>query len=400
MRLERPRRHRTRARSRRPRIGRHPGKGAGGGVAASSVHAASAGAPGALRVTVEGTSLVAETDSDGQFVLTGVGSGPITLRFEGAGVDARLTLSGLVGGQILTIRVHVAGSSAQLVSAPVAKPTQDMKFSGVIESVSGGRIVVAGRTVEDPGHTKCSKGDYKIQFGDLRVGDKVTVWGTLQPSGVVTSYEIVAEGPSKPKGDPPKPGQGMSFKGKVDSVSPLHVAGHKVHTDGGTRFKWSDGTALDPSKIVVGDQAYVEGTKQARRQRRGLQGHGRLPLTHRPGGLVESPRAGFVYVECDSNHALLTITVPPPLFRRSCPNADPRRPRRPRPRHARRRMQRRHRRARAAVRGFCGGRGRPGDGRQRRPRRLLPDRGEHGNNGARGRDLQRHHHRRRRQVSS
>jgi hypothetical protein len=235
----------------------------GAGVAASSVHAASAGAPGALRVTVEGTSLVAETDSDGQFVLVGVGSGPITLRFEGAGVDARLTVSGLVGGQILTIRVHVAGSSAELVSAPVAKPTQDMKFSGVIESVSSGRVVVAGRTVEDPGHTKCSKGDYKIQFGDLRVGDKVTVWGTLQPSGVVTSYEIVAEGPSKPKGDPPKPGQGMSFKGKVDSVSPLHVAGHKVHTDGGTRFKWSDGTALDPSKIVVGDQAYVEGTKQA-----------------------------------------------------------------------------------------------------------------------------------------
>ncbi len=234
----------------------------GGGVAASSVHSSSMGA-GSLRVTVEGTSLVANTDSDGQFVLVGVGSGPITLRFEGAGIDARLTLSGPVGGQILTIRVHVAGASAQLVSSPVVKPTHDMKFSGTIESVSSGRIVVAGRTVEDPGHTKCSRGDDKIQFGDLRVGDKVTVWGTLQPSGVVTSYEIVAEGPGKPKGDPPKPGQGVSFKGKVDSVSPLQVAGHKVHTDGGTRFKWSDGTALDPAKIVVGDQASVEGTKQA-----------------------------------------------------------------------------------------------------------------------------------------
>ena len=31
------------------------------------------------------------------------------------------------------------------------------------------------------------------------------------------------------------------------------VAGRKVKTDGSTLFKWSDGTALDPSKIVVGD---------------------------------------------------------------------------------------------------------------------------------------------------
>ena len=105
-----------------------------------------------------------------------------------------------------------------------------------------------------------SRGDYKITFGDLRVGDKVTVWGTLQASGVVTAYEIVAEGPSKPKEDPsPK---AVSFKGKVDSTAPLFVAGIKVRTDGGTRFKWSDGTALDPSQIKVGDQAYVEGTKQ------------------------------------------------------------------------------------------------------------------------------------------
>jgi len=228
-----------------------------GGAGASSVHASSS-ATGALRVSVVGTPLVAETDSDGQFVLAGVGSGQVTLRFEGTGIDARLTLSGLVGGQILTIHVHVAGTSAQLTSPPANQPTHDMKFSGTIESVSGNRIVVAGRTVEDQGNTKCSRGDYKITFGDLKVGDKVTVWGTLQASGIVVAYEVAAEGPSRPK-DPK--GQTVSFKGKVDSVTPLFVAGLKVRTDGGTRFKWSDGTALDPGQIKVGDQAYVEGTK-------------------------------------------------------------------------------------------------------------------------------------------
>lgn len=230
----------------------------GGGVASSSVHSSSSGA-GALRVSVVGTSLAADTDSEGQFVLAGVGSGQVTLRFEGAGVDARLALSGLVSGQILSIHVHVAGASAELTSPPANKPTHDMKFSGVIESTSGSRIVVAGRTVEDHGNTKCSRGDYKITFGELKVGDKVTVWGTLQPSGVVHAYEIAAEGPSKPREDE---GQSVSFKGHVDSVSPLFVAGVKVRTDGGTRFKWSDGTPLDPAQIRVGDQAYVEGTKQ------------------------------------------------------------------------------------------------------------------------------------------
>jgi Domain of unknown function (DUF5666) len=229
----------------------------GGGVAASSVHASSSGA-GTLRVSVVGTSLATDTDSEGQFVLTGVGTGPATLRFEGAGVDARLSVSGLVNGQILTVHVHVAGSSAQLVSPPANKPTQDMKFSGTIESVGRSRIVVAGRTVEDHGNTKCSRGDYRIAFGDLKVGEKVTVWGTLQPSGVVHAYEVAADGPSKPK-EPQ--GQSVSFKGRVDSVAPLRVAGTKVRTDGGTRFKWSDGTPLDPGQIVVGDQAYVEGTK-------------------------------------------------------------------------------------------------------------------------------------------
>jgi hypothetical protein len=228
-----------------------------GGVAASSVHAASSGA-GSLRVSIVGTPLAADTDSDGQFVLAGVGAGPATLRFEGAGVDARLPVSGLVSGQIFTVHVHVAGSSAQLVSPPATKPTHDMKFSGTIESVGPSRIVVAGRAVEDHGSTKCSRGDDRIAFGDLRVGEKVTVWGTLQPSGVVRAYEVAADGPSKPKDTK---GQATSFKGRVDSVSPLRVAGVRVRTDGGTRFKWSDGTALDPSQVVVGDQAYVEGTR-------------------------------------------------------------------------------------------------------------------------------------------
>ena len=42
----------------------------------------------------------------------------------------------------------------------------------------------------------------------------------------------------------------------------LSVAGRTVKTDGSTRFKWSDGTSLDPYAIVTGDQAQIEGWSQ------------------------------------------------------------------------------------------------------------------------------------------
>ena len=64
----------------------------------------------------------------------------------------------------------------------------------------------------------------------------------------------------------------MTFKGKVESVSAsaldvrgscetptFVIAGHEVRTNGSTRFKWSDGTALAPGDIQIGDKAYVEG---------------------------------------------------------------------------------------------------------------------------------------------
>jgi hypothetical protein len=64
----------------------------------------------------------------------------------------------------------------------------------------------------------------------------------------------------------------VDFRGVVESVSAsarevrgscetptLVVSGRTVKTDATTRFKWSDGAALSPDEIQVGDKASVKG---------------------------------------------------------------------------------------------------------------------------------------------
>lgn len=47
-------------------------------------------------VSVAGTSLSSEVDEDGRFVLAGVPAGAVTVKIEGPGVSAQVTVSGLV----------------------------------------------------------------------------------------------------------------------------------------------------------------------------------------------------------------------------------------------------------------------------------------------------------------
>jgi len=76
-----------------------------------------------LKVSVEGHGLSAMTDSVGGFVLANVPAGAVTLRFEAAGVNARLGGLTVANGQTLSIRVGVAGNSATLLDEGGPTPT-------------------------------------------------------------------------------------------------------------------------------------------------------------------------------------------------------------------------------------------------------------------------------------
>lgn len=76
-----------------------------------------------LTVSVAGTGISTVTDSQGRFVLSGLPGGSVTLQFQGSGVNATLTLSGLESGQTLTITVRVSGSDAEVEPGDVSSPS-------------------------------------------------------------------------------------------------------------------------------------------------------------------------------------------------------------------------------------------------------------------------------------
>jgi hypothetical protein len=225
------------------------------------------GARSGLQVGVVGTPLLTEVDDEGQFVLSSVPAGTATLRFEGAGVDARLSVPGLQDGLVTSITVQLSGGSAQLAGTPNCTPTAEAAFSGVLEQVSGTQLVVGGRKVDVSQVKKVWRDGKRIQLADLRVGEKLKVWGTLRGDGVVVAEEIEARTPGG------SPTGWVEFKGTVESVVvtsaldvgsscetlTLVVAGRKVKTDSSTKFKGSDGSALSAADIKAGDKAYVAG---------------------------------------------------------------------------------------------------------------------------------------------
>ncbi len=238
---------------------------AGSAVVQGTVTGAGAG----LQAGVVGTPLVTTVDDEGQFVLSGLPVGTATLRFEGAGIDARVDVPGLQDGLVTSITVQLSGGSARLTGTPNCTPTAEAAFSGVLEQVAGTQLVVGGRRVDASQIKKVWRDGRRIQLSALEVGEKLKVWGTLRGDGIVVAEEIEARTPGR------SPGAWVEFRGPVESVSvsaldvhdncetpTLVVAGRKVKTDGATRFKWSDGTALSPGEIRVGDRAAVAGWRK------------------------------------------------------------------------------------------------------------------------------------------
>jgi hypothetical protein len=232
------------------------------------------GAGSGLQVGVVGTPLVASVDDEGQFTLARVPSGTVTLRLEGAGMDARVSVPGLQDGQVTSIKVQLAGGSAQLAGSPSCTPTAETSFSGTIESISDTRLVVSGRQVEPGPSLKVWRGDKRANLDSLQVGEKVKVWGTLRGDGVVVADDVQAL-TTEPG---PNSWTWVVFSGVIESLtasSPdVHVAcetpsyptlivrGVVVTTNADTKFRRSDGSTCSGADVSAGQTAHVEGWKR------------------------------------------------------------------------------------------------------------------------------------------
>ena len=150
------------------------GKVVGGGVAASSTSGVSAlSDDSGWIVRVEGTGLTTTVDEEGGFILTDVPAGTVTLVFEGPGSTAHLTVSGLVDGQVLSLQVHLSGGTATVDGPTSTTPTAETKITGILESIAGDKLVVAGHHVDASCVRKIKRGNRRIGLDQLVVGEKV-----------------------------------------------------------------------------------------------------------------------------------------------------------------------------------------------------------------------------------
>jgi hypothetical protein len=272
-----------------------------GGAGASqsvSMQSASVG----IRVSVVGANLFTQTDGSGSFTLAGVPSGDSRLRFEGAGIDAQLDVSGLRDGQVLTLNVRVSGSQAVVVSGPSPSatpspapednprpspsaspsPEDNADFRGRIESIGAGSLVVAGRTVIVNGDTRIRRSGQAFPISSLQVGQLVEVEGSAQANGSVVARKISVEdegdnqnGNNGNEGNDDNGNHGNNgnddngaqaeFRGAIQSLAPpnLQVAGRPVTTDGRTRILDDRNQSISLGDLRVGQTVEVEGQVQA-----------------------------------------------------------------------------------------------------------------------------------------
>ena len=229
-------------------------------------------------VSIVGTTLTAEVNDDGRFLLSGVPAGSVKLRIDGPGVSAQVDVTGLVDGQVTTIEVKVTSGQAQVTTPPTCSPTAETSFSGVLERMEGTQLVVSGRSVDASQNKKVWRGDWRINLSDLIVGEKVKVFGVVRGDGVVVSEEIAA----LTTGPGPDSETYVMFSGRVDSVgassSDLHANPNPspspakyptlfvkqtiVIVTKDTKVKRSDGSVMSASEIKVGQHVTVEGWKR------------------------------------------------------------------------------------------------------------------------------------------
>ncbi len=146
---------------------------------------ATANGPG-LMVTVVGTTITAQVNPNGTFVLTNVPTGDIQLRFTGPGTDALLTVTGVTGGDELRITVQVSGNTATLKDVSRKDKVNKVEIEGIVLSGTCASFVVNGTTITTDAATEFSKGT----CAGVIPGAIVQVKGSTLASGMVRASEV------------------------------------------------------------------------------------------------------------------------------------------------------------------------------------------------------------------
>jgi hypothetical protein len=146
-----------------------------------------------LTVTVNGTNITSNVDGNGNFQLTGVPPGEVTLTFSGAGANASITLNNVSANAQISITVTLNGNSAKLENRDDEDENDDNdagELEGTISNKSGNcpalTFTVQGSTVTTDGNTKFED----QQCSQIANGTKVEVEGTRQANNSVLAKKV------------------------------------------------------------------------------------------------------------------------------------------------------------------------------------------------------------------
>ena len=135
------------------------------------------GAPG-VTVRVVGTSVSADVDGFGHFVLPNVPAGPLDLHFTGPGLASGLDAGEIAGGETVTLSVRVEATTLRIEAIARVRGS-DATIEGVIEAsgdiLTSNTIIVGGRSVQLPAGTAAN----------LKPGMRVRATGTVSAAGII-----------------------------------------------------------------------------------------------------------------------------------------------------------------------------------------------------------------------
>ena len=149
-------------------------------------------------VTIVGTDITSSIDGQGNFQLTGVPPGDVTLKFTSNGASATITLQGVATGDRIHIVVTLSGSSAKLEDEDREHDDdedddddeeEDNEVKGIVAG-RGGDCPVINFTVNGVKVSTTMMTKFEAPCGQIVNGKKVEVEGVLQPDGSIVATEV------------------------------------------------------------------------------------------------------------------------------------------------------------------------------------------------------------------
>ena len=209
-------------------------------IAVAMPKAGGAAASNTVTVTVVGTGAATTLDGNGSFTLGNVPPGSVTLRFQGRGADALLTISGIEADDHISIAVTLNGNNARLDKKDTDNRGNGngVLVNGRIDSIDTANqtLRVNLQTVFVQQATFIRHGNRTLSLRELRVGDHVQVKGRRDGVSFVASEIKVEQGDDDGNDDNDLEGSINGLGGTCPSVT-FFIGSTKVTTNAATSYE-------------------------------------------------------------------------------------------------------------------------------------------------------------------